>query len=97
MALRARVAIAEQRNEAVCRAHFRRGPGEFAAQKTGVVAWNQDRLPPEDRRVGPPLFGLKVLSDPLSGGPDIFKGEIARDQPAPAAGSKLDSRHGLSR
>ena len=46
---RRRIALAEQRVETARRQHFRGGQGKFAAQKTRVVAKDDERLPIGDR------------------------------------------------
>src|SRR6185503_15029034 len=85
---RGRVAVAEQRNETIGGEHFGGCQGKLAAQKTGVVAKNHDRLALEEVGLRTSDFGIKKIRDALCGEADVVEGEIARDQPAPAACSK---------
>ena len=90
---RGRVAVAEQGCDAVCRENFRCGQGKFASEKTRVVAENQNRLAPVNFRFPISDFRFQVVRDALRGETDIIEGEVARNDIAPAGGSKFDYGH----
>ena len=90
---RGRVAIAEQRFDAVGRKNFGGGEGKFASEKTRVMAENQNRLAPVNFRFPVSDFRFQIIRDALGGEADIFKSEVARDDVAPAGGSKFDGSH----
>jgi hypothetical protein len=87
------VALAEQGEESVGREDLGHGERKFLSEKPGVVSEDDLGLESVDRRLGIGEFRLQVVRDSLGGEADVFKGEVARDEPAPSGGPKLDRGH----
>ena len=87
---RGRVAVAKQRLNAVRGQNFGGGEGKFAAQKTRVVAENDDRFATVNWRLRIGQFSFQIIRNALRGEADVVEGEIARDDFAPAGGAKFD-------
>ena len=83
------VAIAEEGREAGVREHFGRGEGKFAAEKTCVVADDDEGLAAVNGGVGVGQFACEVKRNALGGEADVVESEITRDETAPAGGAEF--------
>ena len=90
---RGRVAVAQERFDAVGGQNFGGGEGKIAAQKPRVVAENDHRLAEVEGGLRIAKFRIQIIGDALRGEADVVEGEIARDDFAPAGGAEFDGGH----